>query len=110
LDKANWLSFLGSFAAAWQSSIGLVVAGSPFAILQAIGMTWFIGIPVLGAVITSLTVAWWVWEDKLRDMWKICAGQLQNRFREWGGQLHSWWSWLSGQGGRPEENGHVRLD
>jgi hypothetical protein len=110
LDKANWLSFLGSFAAAWQSSIGLVVAGSPFAILQAIGMTWFIGIPVLGAVITSLTVAWWVWEDKLRDMWKICAGQLQNRFREWGGQLRSWWSWLSGQGGRPEENGQVHLD
>jgi len=69
--------------------MGVVAAGSTFAILQGIGMTCFIGIPVLGAVITSLTIAWAAWGDRLRQ----------------------WWRWLTGQDNSDgEDDGHDHVD
>ncbi|KAF8535286.1 hypothetical protein BDD12DRAFT_912872 [Trichophaea hybrida] len=48
----------GSLAAAWHSSIGSVAAGSLFAGLQSAGATLSTAIPVVGAVIIGLVIAW----------------------------------------------------
>jgi hypothetical protein len=48
---------IGSLAAAWQASMGgYIAAGSAFAILQSIGVTCAIGIPLLGVGGLGLTL------------------------------------------------------
>jgi len=48
---------IGSLAAAWQASMGgYIAAGSAFAILQSIGATCAIAIPLLGAGGLGLTL------------------------------------------------------
>lgn len=68
----------GSFAAAWQSSIGIVPAGSMFAITQSLGMTGT-GALVIGGTSAGLTLlAGLVAANKLD--WCTCQYDKQQQF------------------------------
>ena len=68
---------LGSLAAAWQSVIGNVAAGSLFAMLQSIGMLHALTIPLAGAGITAVSLL------ARGDLQKWIAGEKGTPVKDW---------------------------
>ena len=92
----------GSIAAGWQSSIGLVSAGSLFALLQSAAMggaamMGIVGFGLFGAVVASLAAFGTIKEDKLEKIKDAGIAVLEGMVRvgegvsEFGKKL--WGSW-----------------
>lgn len=88
----------GSVAAAWMSALGgNVAAGSAYAILQSIGMTYAIVFPVVGAAIAGAAVATnSVMQEGGKEIHKWAKGDYGEPVKEWmegkyGNPVSDWW-------------------